>query len=461
MRQRSLRQRILALPRTHQLIAPALAIVIACGFWFAAKKLPHEYVSPAFLSFDQTGLSSSTGDTSPTYSGKSVVLLSNAILSDKILSTLGSESQLFKSGTDSDEIARLRERLDLAESSPSVLRVTYRSADKKQAVATANVVANYLAAWRAPESSKRSTPQQHFAPAVTVKAVAPPVAPTPIAASVTVKADLLRPERDRLWKRKLELQDKIAGIDHQLSMIHTANTRPAETVQRAVEDKDHQKGERLLLLEQLSSAKKRLDELRLRYTDEYPDVQKAQARVKEIEDQLSSHPEAHASTAVEEPRSESVSKEIYGLQAARAGLVAELEETNKQSTILRIRKYELEHSADRRYPAAAIASPPPAQKKAPVEAIVEPPPAQDLYPSNFDPEGKKPFTIIQYARSSQISEQSGRWLIWMGGAMGILGGSIYIAFALRWFAAVGDRAMLARVLPADVAYLGAIPGMHP
>jgi hypothetical protein len=72
----------------------------------------------------------------------------------------------------------------------------------------------------------------------------------------------------------------------------------------------------------------------------------------------------------------------------------------------------------------------------------------------------RPFTVLEPAGDAQPTDSRHRLLKWIGAVVGPLCAILYLVMAVWWFRAVRDVETLERIVPDDVAYLGAIPGMN-
>lgn len=72
----------------------------------------------------------------------------------------------------------------------------------------------------------------------------------------------------------------------------------------------------------------------------------------------------------------------------------------------------------------------------------------------------RPFKILEQATDAQQVYDPSRGFGWAIGLAGPLCGILYLLWAVWWFRAVRNEETLERIVPGNVAYLGAIPGIE-
>ena len=142
MQERTILMRLSALPLRQKLVAGGIAVAIGSGLLVWSR-----YAAPpattAVLSFDadQAGTGAMNANAK-----EPAVALAQSILSDEAVRGLAKQASVsFHSGK--NEVVEFRSRLDMAQTSPGLLRVNYKDTDKKLSAAVANAVANTLVAW--------------------------------------------------------------------------------------------------------------------------------------------------------------------------------------------------------------------------------------------------------------------------------------------------------------------------
>jgi len=164
---------------------------------------------------------------------------------------------------------------------------------------------------------------------------------------------------------------------------------------------------------QLGAAEKRLDDLRVRYTDDYPDVETAKEKIAEIQQQLAALPTGSHET--EQPpapvKQEDNSSEVSQLREERARLVQAIAE-EKRRPVTHGNQAAPDENSSR--PTQAVSSTPRLQP-APVHQSVNPAAA---------PIPQSPFTLVRLAGYSEPSSP------WHGVLAGILCGFLYLSSAV-------------------------------
>jgi predicted nucleic acid-binding Zn-ribbon protein len=451
MQERMILARFAVIPLPHKLIAAGIALGIAGGCLFWARHLPQEYVSTAVLSFDRTAAKNYA---TPRQPGGQIHAkdLAQSILSDSVLAVLGKQLDPSAGKSPQREAERLRSRLELTEPEPTKLQVAWRGANRRHAAAVTNAVANLLAAWVPVETELPAVP----AP-VPISSPAPQPAPSDNAVTTDQVNSLsaadrqtalrrLRVKREELSDDLVDLEQQREDTDRKLSALDAERRKLEQGIQSDSATRAHQNAARQPLEKQLAAAKKKLEDLRARYTDEYPDVQAVKEQIADLEKDLAATSAAPAPTG--QPRLDAIAKESGALRLRRVRIMEQLKEDNKTDAGLRQSERTI----------AFVAAP--AEPTAP-----EPAPVVVPHPVVADPVGgsdqtwRSVFTLVQSAENTEATTDRRDELRWLGIAGGLFFGALYLALALRWFRVVRNVSMLEHILPADIVYLGAIPGI--
>ena len=277
MEWRTIFQRLRVVPLRHKVIAVSLAVAIGGGGVAASKYRAARSLPTAALSFDAVAARQSV----PTVvsAAEPASALARFILTDEAVTILSIQDGVSLSEGQSD-IARFRSRLQMTQPSANTLWVTYRDADRNNAAAVTNAVVRLLAAWK-------------FAP------VASPFAP----ASPSTKAKENRRQSSYFRSASLrKLEALLLATVHQLGVLSAKLQQPVAS-QKANADAQPPSPEtdpRQLLEEQLSEALKELDGLRVRYNDQYPDVENIKDDIAEIRRELAALPTPNRSNEAKE-----------------------------------------------------------------------------------------------------------------------------------------------------------------
>jgi hypothetical protein len=208
-----------ALPLHRKLIAVGISIAIAAGFWAWARRTPRQYSTAALLSFDSSATRSNAGERMP------AVGVAQSILSDGVVQALARRMDL-PSVQRQDLVAQFRSQLELTQSAPDRLRVSYRGASNESSIATANAAAEMLAAWVPLETT--ATPQQ--ATSFADHATLPPArASTPIKTSEAIHL-----HRHKLRSRKeAQIEALIASANERLATLEDDQRRVRQRISHA------------------------------------------------------------------------------------------------------------------------------------------------------------------------------------------------------------------------------------
>jgi hypothetical protein len=455
MQTTSLLARLNALPLRHKLIAAAISLAAILASLVLTRSMPHTYASSALLSFDAQA--AQPGEQS---AGELAKARAESILSDGALNKLANQLGLFRADSQNRQAAQFRAHLTLSTVPGSKLRVTWRDDKSAQVEAATNAVANLLASWiPAPVLQQNSS----------IPAPPPPVqAPkTTITPELRQQSGDLRGSIDQLKARhKALLSDEdqllpqLNRADRKLVALDAEQHRLAGIVQQAKAERQQQMNARQPTETKLAAAQKNLEDLRARYTEAYPDVQAAKDQVAELATQLAALPAVRALPQADQAHLDATTKEIGDVRSDRGRLLQNLEDDQTLDKTLRDQLEVLELSTPPATSDNAQIAPPHAQQEQ-----VQNQAAAKFALTNFAnaaktvPTGRNPFQISERAGTAQPVDGGRLLLEWLGIAAGIVLGFLYLAFALWWFRVVQGVATLEKFVPAEVAYVGAIPRM--
>ena len=456
MRTRFLVGRLIALPLRHKLFAAGIVVAFIAGYTVWARGLPsQEYTSSALLFFDRTAAPKPDPGKARTDQPQATEL-AKSILSDDIVHAICSHFGLF-SGSSGSEAARFRSNLVLSPESTSSLRVTWRGTDRGQTVAVANTVAVLLTSW-VPDAAHQHSPVP-----------APPVTPIPTVAAIEMKPSLepvhprpnpAKAHLESVLYEERELQVLSAAADRRLVALHDEANRLETGIGQANAERQAGITARLPLTEQLTAEKKKLDLLRVRYTDAYPDVDAAQERIAETEQKLAAMPLRPAPDS-DQSRLNGVKKEIIHQGAEKIRLSGELSKKARLETILL--SQETKESVPDATPNQPSTTPQPTQSRPRLSDPAPSPPPVAFNSRAVDLTAGDPvrvFRILERAANAQPTNNPRRLLLWLVAVAGPLGAVLYLLLAVWRFRTVRNAETLERIVPENVAYLGAIPGMN-
>jgi hypothetical protein len=262
-----------AVPLRHKIIAAGVAVAIVGGVYVLSKRSTTKSATTASLSFNpdvarqiEPGV---LDEKEP------AVALARSILSDDVVKAVSKQAGVSFSAAKND-VTEFRSHLEMMQPAAKTLRVSYHDADQKKSATAVNTVAIILVAW---------TPFPVVEP--------PPVALTKQAASPVRPHELDRrrhhaspPPSNSLR----ELETRLSASDQKLASLSAERAIVSHKANADLQPSNAESEHRRLLQAQLSAAEKRLADLRVRYTDEYPDVETTKENIAEIQRELASLP---------------------------------------------------------------------------------------------------------------------------------------------------------------------------
>ena len=314
--------RIMGLPVSHWLVAAGigLAFMMVGAVWSAY--LPSQvYVGSSLLFFDRAA----AVNLMPPEMGQSrgdAKAFADSIISDEMVDVIISQFGLF-SGSKQTAMVQFRSNLSLSDESTSSLRITWRGSDRGQTVAVTNAIAVLLTSGtpkftRIPQESAANPPSPPKTPAS-------PIVQTPAEQAASAPTDFLRQVMHDVQSLKREQARRSAEfvtLDRRLATLGDESRRLQSRIHMEEAKQQAAVAIRQPLAAQLAAEKKRLDNLRLRYTDTYPDVEAARERVAEIEKKLNTISVEHAAPNSDQSRLEAVTEEIKHLDEEKARLLS-------------------------------------------------------------------------------------------------------------------------------------------
>src|ERR1700722_9160870 len=142
MQERTILLRLFALPLRRKLVAGSIAVALGSGL-VAWSRYAAPSSTTAVLSFDSQQAGTAVLNADPNEPG---VSLAQSVLSDEVVMGLAKQAGVSFT-SDKNEVEDFRSRLDMAQTSPGLLRVNFKDTDTRVSAAVANAVANTLVAW--------------------------------------------------------------------------------------------------------------------------------------------------------------------------------------------------------------------------------------------------------------------------------------------------------------------------
>jgi len=460
MRMKFLVGRLIALPLRHRFIAAGIVVAFIAGYLVWVCHLPpQEYTSSALLFFDRTVVPKpdpGTVNTDQTQAAE----LAKSILSDDLVNAICKHFGLFP-GSSGMEAAQFRSNLMLTRESTSSLRVTWRGTDRSQTVAVTNTVAVLLTSWVPDAAHQRLHPAPPVLPppAAPIKAMVPEEPKLPLE-TAPAKPDPVKDRIESVLSEETQLQVLLAAADKRLAALRDEATRLETGIGHANAERQASITARQPLIEQLATEKKKLDQLRARYTDAYPDVEAAQERITETEQKLAAMPIVRPAPDADQTRLNAVKGEIIHQGAEKIRLSGELSKKAVLETILHGQEVKSSGPAIPSQQASTQPTPAPSKPRLSDPAPSPPPVAsnsQTVDPAEADQ--VRVFKILERAANAQPTNNPRRLLQWLVAVVGPLCAVLYFLMTVWWFRTVRNAETLERIVPENVAYLGAIPGM--
>ena len=403
MQERTILLRFLTAPLRQRLVAGGIAVVIGSGLFLWSRYGGTALATTAVLSFDAGAARQVDPGVMNAHAKGPAVALAQSILSDEAVRELAKQAGV-SFGSNKSEVTEFRSRLDLAQTSASLLRVNYKDTDKKRSAAVANAVAYLLVGW--------------IPTSVGPAATSPPSQPgAPSAEPAFVKSGRWRRSLHAQSRELRELERKLTGVDRKLTALDRHGVAPQQ-VNVAAPPSSTDDEQRRTLESQLSAAQKKLDDLRARYTDEYPDVESTKDDITEIRQKLASLPPAsnEAERAASPPKPDADANETDQPRLERARLMeAILAEKRREAG----RRDQTPSSIGDSALAVQMVSPA-LTGQAPIRQSLNPVAGQIWQP---------PFRLVRLAGDAG-SGQSESGLLWYWPLAGILGGLMYSGVAM-------------------------------
>jgi hypothetical protein len=453
--------RLVALPLKHKLIAAGIAVgVTACYLIWARHLPPQEYTSSALLFFDQTAAPKS--DSGRVQAGQTQAPeLAKSILNDDLIAAICKHFGLFPDSS-GQKVTRFRSNLMLSRESTSSLRVTWRGADRRQTIAVANTVAVLLTSWVHDAAYPISDPVQPLSssPSLPITATTP-IEPQTSVETVQAEPSVVKARRDTGRNKKEELKSSLTAADHKLAVLGDEARRLEASIGEANLKSQASLSARQPLTEELATEKRKLDQLRARYTDAYPDVEAAQERITETEQKLAAIPVVRPAPDAYPSRLNTIKMEMNRVGAEKLRLSRELSkkarlETSRdhqevKSTMPMSRLGRVSGEPQQGQSKPQLSGPVPSRAKTD---------SNPQAPGPTDGDQVRAFRILARAANAEPINNPRRLQIRLAALSGPLCGVLYLLLAVWWFRAVRNVETLERIMPEKIAYLGAIPRMN-
>jgi hypothetical protein len=251
-------------------VLSVLAIAVSVGVFWIARHNAERSAETAQLSFDASA--AARADAAVAHASEPALTLAQSMLTETTVLNLLRQAGAYPSDP-AVGIGEFRSHLQLQQPSGSLLRIVYHDSNPLTARKVANAVAAAIVNWRPAVAQSSAAAQQ-----LTATSPAPSV---PAYASSRTHDSTLR-AADRavanLERQLAATNEKIENLNRvTASRVQTASA-PAPT--------PAQSDQRRTLQAKLAADHQKLDELRLRYTDQYPDVENLKDEISDLQQQL-------------------------------------------------------------------------------------------------------------------------------------------------------------------------------
>jgi hypothetical protein len=443
--------RIAVVPTRHYLAAGAMAAALGFGAWFGVRHMPAEYLGSALLSYQSPG--QFLADSATSESDVPTSRIAGSILTPAVLAKLADQTHFTTDATPSSSNsnagdARLdafRSHIDVEQSGPGLLRVTYRGNDPQQVTASANALAAAIAAWvPKPVPDPQVSPQPAAAPAPSApQHLVAAAAPVASVAATTPAPALIAPQpaasASQPAKNAAQLEHRAAALQEDLATL--------ELQRQEIDSR----------LQSLATEQKRLQRPASNTAAGNGDAAEGRARLKAI------------------------AKETTSLRILRSSLVEQLQDGKQRFELLKAQALGTGSSTSQPSvspSAAPVAAPAPINTAArqsesaaatvpaaataaqfspqEVPAIVDPLKEEDAREQRS---WQGAFTVLSWSDKSYALEDDRNRILQIGGIVtAILFPAIYLALVAWRFRPVSNAASLRRVLPRGMKYYGAVSG---
>jgi hypothetical protein len=394
-----------AVPLRQRLVAGGIAIALGSGMFLWPRYGATPPATMAELSFDAGAAQQADPEVLNTHPQEPAVVLAQLILNDDTVVGLARQTGISPE-SDKIEAEEFRSRLDMEQTSAQSLSVKYNASDTRLSAVVANAVANTLVAWM-PKSV-----------APNAASIAPTATPAPSQdAPPTKKVKSAKSGRQSSYfhsqSRELdELEKRLKADDRRLDAASHRQANASQKAEVAAPPPSKSSGERRMLESQLSVAQKKLEDLRARYTDAYPDVERTEDDINGLRGKLASLPpvsnEGERAAILPPPKQEPDTNEADQLRLERARLTQIIQiEKRREASLRQQAPSRVENSA----PAIQIVSP--------VHASPDPVAGQIF---------KRPFTLVRLAGGTGVSQSKSALMWWP--LAGILLGLLYWTVAM-------------------------------
>jgi hypothetical protein len=322
-------------------VLSVVAIAVSVGVLLIARHSAERSAKTAELSFDSS--MAARDDAAVAHATEPALTLAQSMLTETTVLDLLRQAGAYPSDA-AVGIGEFRSHLELQQPSGNRLRIIYHDSNPLTARKVANAVAAAIVDWH---------PAVAYPPAAAQPLTATrPVRSVPARASSRTRVDSLHTADITL----ANLERQLAAANEKIEILSRTSASRTQTANAPALPSD-QADQRRTLQTKLAADHQKLDELRLRYTDEYPDVENMKDEISDLQQELAALP-----PETTRPSRGSVvpgTAEIADLRQHRASLTDQI--ATQKDAIAYIHLHPDSHSSSRPQEAASVAPTVPAE----------------------------------------------------------------------------------------------------
>jgi hypothetical protein len=252
----------------------AVAIAVGVGVFLIARHSAERSAETAELSFDSSV--AARDDAAVVHASEPALTMAQSMLNETTVLDLLRQAGAYPSDP-AVGIGEFRSRLELQRPSSNMLRIAYHDSNPLTARKVANAVAAAIVDWHPAVAYPPAAAQ----PLTTTR----PARSVPARASSRTQDDALR----AAYRTVAYLELQLAATNEKIENLSRIAASRGQTASAAASP-SAQGDQRRTLQAKLAADHQKLDELRLRYTDEYPDVENLKDEISDLQKELAALP---------------------------------------------------------------------------------------------------------------------------------------------------------------------------
>ena len=308
-------------------VLSVVAIAVGVGVFFIARHSAERSAETAVLSFDSSV--AARDNAAVAHAAEPALTLAQSMLTETTVLDLLRQAGAYPSDP-AVGIGEFRSRLELQQQSGNMLRIVYHDSHPLTARKVANAIAAAIVNWHPAVAYAATQPLTTTRGALSI----------PARTSSRTNDDALR----TAYRTVAYLERQLTATNEKIENLSRMQASRGQTASAAAPT-PAQADQRRVLQAKLAADYQKLDELRLRYTDEYPDVENLKDEIRDRQQELAALPSetTRTSRGSVAPSAEKEDTEIAGLRQNRARLIDQI--AAKKDTIADIRLHPDSHLA--------------------------------------------------------------------------------------------------------------------